>query len=98
MSDIDEDDESIAPVVEKLFRHTISTVAALGHYQNDMRLDNFHLVGDKIVIVDLEQMGIFSPRFNLEGITGFLVQKMTVIFSNHQKQLRDRHTSDLSDD
>ncbi|KAL6893391.1 hypothetical protein GGI43DRAFT_184024 [Trichoderma evansii] len=99
MADIDEDDESIAPAVEKLFRHTISTVAALGHYQNDMRLDNFHLVGDRIVIVDLEQMGIFSPQLNLEGITGFLVQKMKAIFSNYQQQMREsRDTSDLLDD
>ncbi|PTB45219.1 hypothetical protein M441DRAFT_64889 [Trichoderma asperellum CBS 433.97] len=98
MADIDGDDASIAPAVEKLFRHTISTVASLGYYQNDMRLDNFHLVGDKIVIVDLEQMGVFSPRYNLEPITGFLVQKMTAIFSNYQQQMRDRYTSDLFND
>lgn len=98
MADIDEDNEAIAPAVEKLFRHTISAVAAMGHYQNDMRLDNFHLVGDKIVIVDLEQMGIFSPQFNMEGIIGFLVQKVTAIFATYQADLRDRYTSDLFED
>jgi hypothetical protein len=81
-----------------LFRHTISEVAAMGYYQNDMRLDNFHLVGDKIVIVDLEQMGRFSPQFNLEGITGFLVQKVTAIFSKYQREMRDRFTDDVFED
>jgi hypothetical protein len=81
-----------------LFRHTISAVAALGYYQNDMRLDNFHLVDDKIVIVDLEQMGRFSPRFNLQGIIGFLVQKVTAIFAKYQREMRDRFTSDLFED
>lgn len=98
MADIDEDNESIAPAVEKLFRHTISAVAAFGYYQNDMRLDNFHLVGDKIVIVDLEQMGIFSPQFNLEGIIGFIVQRVTAVFASHQQKIRDGYTSDLFED
>lgn len=98
VADIDEDSEDIAPAIEKLFRHTISAVAAMGHYQNDMRLDNFHLVGDKIVIVDLEQMGIFSPRYNLEGIIGFLVQKVTAIFAEYQQELRDRFISDFFED
>jgi hypothetical protein len=98
MADIDEDNEAIAPAIEKLFRHTISAVAALGYYQNDMRLDNFHLVDDKIVIVDLEQMGRFSPRFNLQGIIGFLVQKVTAIFAKYQREMRDRFTSDLFED
>ncbi|UKZ60640.1 uncharacterized protein TrAtP1_001911 [Trichoderma atroviride] len=95
VADIDEGSEDLAPAIEKLFRHTISAVAAMGHYQNDMRLDNFHLVGDKIVIVDLEQMGIFSPRYNLEAIIGFLVQKMTAIFSTYQQELRDGWQGDI---
>ncbi|KAL7967221.1 hypothetical protein HDV63DRAFT_382794 [Trichoderma sp. SZMC 28014] len=98
MADLDEDNEAIAPAIKQLFRHTISTVAAMGYYQNDMRLDNFHLVGGRIVIVDLEQMGRFSPDYNLEGIIGFLVQKVTAIFAKYQRDMRERFISDSFED
>ncbi|KAL7919519.1 hypothetical protein ACQKWADRAFT_191914 [Trichoderma austrokoningii] len=97
MADIDEDDVAIAPAIERLFRQTITVVAVLGHYQNDMRLDNFHLVGNRIVIVDLEQMGIFSPQFNMHSIINFLLERVMDVFADHQRELRDRYASDASD-
>jgi hypothetical protein len=98
MSYIDEDDHAVVPVVEQLLRNSIVAVANLGYYQNDMKLDNFHLVGDRIIIVDLEQFGFFSPKVNFGRVTRFLVRRMKKEFYHYQQKMKKGSTSDLADD
>ncbi|KAM0245756.1 hypothetical protein ACHAQJ_010473 [Trichoderma viride] len=98
MSYIDEDDEAVVPVVEDLFRNSISAVASLGYYQNDMKLDNFHLVGNRIVLVDLEQFGRFAPKVNFDNVNKHLLRKMMKEFCSYQEKIRMGCISDLADD
>lgn len=44
------------PDLRRMMRQAVAAIGQFGRVHDDSKLDNYHLVGDKIMIIDLERM------------------------------------------
>ncbi|KAL2160782.1 hypothetical protein VTH06DRAFT_979 [Thermothelomyces fergusii] len=78
------------PDFRRQLHQTLTTLSHFKVYQDDVKLDNFHLVGDKIVMVDLERLQGENVSYEI-GVDG-TVKWLADLYEDHQYCLwKDGH-------
>ncbi len=76
--------------LQRLLNTALGALVSLGVSHDDNKLDNYHLVGDKIMVLDLECTDETDPDHptRLSLFQGHAVAHLTDIYIEHQKTLR----------
>ncbi|KAH6603158.1 hypothetical protein Trco_007933 [Trichoderma cornu-damae] len=83
--------EEAYAIVRKLLHESLAALASRGFVQDDVKLDNFHIVGSRVVVVDLERV---ERSRNPDGLSEFVessVQHLMKQYRNYLENLRVRY-------
>ncbi|EFY97812.2 hypothetical protein X797_006435 [Metarhizium robertsii] len=67
----------------RLIKDTLSDLAQFGALPDDTRLENFHIVGDKIMAVDFEMVDEVASASQIQDLTDWLAE----LYGNRQQDL-----------
>ncbi|KAK5999036.1 hypothetical protein PT974_01423 [Cladobotryum mycophilum] len=77
------------PVIGEMLRQAIATLAHSGFSQGDLRIANFHVVGDKMMMIDLEQVYLEPSIEYAEKLVKHSVSHIIRQYKNYQEAVRD---------
>lgn len=83
--------EEAYTIVSKLIHESLSALASRGFVQDDVKLDNFHVVGSRVVVVDLERVERTRNPDELAKFVDSSVQLLMKQYQNYLENLRARY-------
>ncbi|KAM0479586.1 hypothetical protein ACHAPX_004803 [Trichoderma viride] len=83
--------EEAYTIVRKLIHESLSALASRGFVQDDVKLDNFHVVGSRVVVVDLERVERTRNPDELAKFVDSSVQLLMKQYRNYLENLRARY-------
>lgn len=83
--------EEAYTLVRKLLYESLTALASRGFVQDDVKLDNFHVVGSRVVVVDLERVERGRSPDELAKFVDSSIQTLMQQYRNYLENLRARY-------
>ncbi|KAL6900508.1 hypothetical protein GGI43DRAFT_51485 [Trichoderma evansii] len=83
--------EEAYTIVRKLIHESLTALASRGFVQDDVKLDNFHVVGSRVVVVDLERVERTRNPDEMAKFVDSSVQILMKQYRNYLENLRARY-------
>lgn len=73
-----------AAELRRLLYQALAATAQYGVIQGNFKLDNFHLVGDRIMVVDLEKVSEVPAGESIDTAIEWTLNRLVELYQNHQ--------------
>lgn len=83
--------EEAYTIVRKMLYESLTALASRGFIQDDVKLDNFHVVGSRVVVVDLERVERSRNPDELPKFVDSSMQTLMKQYRNYLENLRARY-------